>query len=315
MSTTAIGNTTALNNGFSNIVQFQRFSTNPMITTASSTTLGKNINGPSLIRVPDWVSTPLGRYYMYFAHHTGTYIRLAYADDLQGPWKIYNPGTLHLTSAETFYGHIGSPDVHIDDKAKLILMYFHGPARTKQGQWTGVASSKDGINFNAHNDLLGKFYFRVWKFHDFWYSIAKNNNEGWGELYRASSPFGPFKLRGNFLQGMRHAAVLVVKHTLLIFYSRVGDAPERILLSKIDMSSDWMTWSPTAPTDVLRPEYSYEGIQHPVKASIHGTAMDVQELRDPYVLIENDRLVIFYTGAGEKCICAAWQQYIRANHK
>src|SRR5262245_712640 len=38
---------------------------------------GDNINGPSLIRVPDWVEAPLGRYYLYFAHHRGTYIRMA----------------------------------------------------------------------------------------------------------------------------------------------------------------------------------------------------------------------------------------------
>ncbi|MBI2946207.1 MAG: hypothetical protein HYY23_01070, partial [Verrucomicrobia bacterium] len=40
---------------------------------------GNNINGPSLIRVPGWVKSPLGRYYLYFAHHSGQYIRLAYA--------------------------------------------------------------------------------------------------------------------------------------------------------------------------------------------------------------------------------------------
>jgi hypothetical protein len=28
---------------------------------------GKNINGPSLINVPDWVKAPLGKYYLYFA--------------------------------------------------------------------------------------------------------------------------------------------------------------------------------------------------------------------------------------------------------
>ena len=33
---------------------------------------GANINGPSLIKVPDWVSDRLGAYYLYFAHHTGT---------------------------------------------------------------------------------------------------------------------------------------------------------------------------------------------------------------------------------------------------
>jgi hypothetical protein len=42
-----------------------------------------NINWPSLIRVPDWVEDPLGRYYLYFSHHKGNHIRLAYADDFE----------------------------------------------------------------------------------------------------------------------------------------------------------------------------------------------------------------------------------------
>ena len=55
--------------------------------------MGSNINGPSLIRVPDWLPNPLGKYYLYFAHHKGEYIRLAYADDLSGPWTTYEAGT------------------------------------------------------------------------------------------------------------------------------------------------------------------------------------------------------------------------------
>ena len=50
--------------------------------TASACSLDiDNINGPTVIRVPPWVKRPLGRYYMYFAHHMGAFIRLAYADD------------------------------------------------------------------------------------------------------------------------------------------------------------------------------------------------------------------------------------------
>ena len=45
-----------------------------------------NINGPSLIKVPDWVENKLGNYYCYFAHHKGAYIRMAYADTLN--WSL-----------------------------------------------------------------------------------------------------------------------------------------------------------------------------------------------------------------------------------
>ena len=55
-----------------------------------------NVNGPSLIKVPDWIPNPLGKYYLYFAHHAGGFIRLAYSDDLFGEWTVHEAGTLHL---------------------------------------------------------------------------------------------------------------------------------------------------------------------------------------------------------------------------
>ena len=71
----------------------------PIITPDLHPSIGHNIQGPSLIRVPDWVSEPLGSYYLYFADHKGRYIRLAYADNLRGPWKIHPPGTLQLADS------------------------------------------------------------------------------------------------------------------------------------------------------------------------------------------------------------------------
>ena len=52
-----------------------RFLENPVITVDMDQRLKNeadhygyvNINGPSLIKVPDWVKNPLGNYYLYFA--------------------------------------------------------------------------------------------------------------------------------------------------------------------------------------------------------------------------------------------------------
>src|SRR3954449_2577217 len=71
-----------------------RLTQNPLITVASAPSLGDNVNGPSIVRVPSWIPHPLGRYYAYFGHHKGQYIRLAYADAIGGPWKIYEPGVV-----------------------------------------------------------------------------------------------------------------------------------------------------------------------------------------------------------------------------
>ena len=63
-------------------VSVQRLLDQPIITPDLHPSIGVNIQGPSLIRVPDWIERPLGTYYLYFADHKGRYIRLAYAADL-----------------------------------------------------------------------------------------------------------------------------------------------------------------------------------------------------------------------------------------
>jgi hypothetical protein len=70
-------------------VRATRFLENPLIRQSLPSSIGDNVNGPTVIRVPRWVERPLGRYYMYFAHHGGQFIRLAYADSVRGPWKVH----------------------------------------------------------------------------------------------------------------------------------------------------------------------------------------------------------------------------------
>jgi hypothetical protein len=85
----------------------QRFTDGPIVDISLSerlTSLAEregyiNINGPSIIAVPEWVENPLGKYYLYFSHHRGDSIRLAYADQIEGPWEIYEPGALSLSAS------------------------------------------------------------------------------------------------------------------------------------------------------------------------------------------------------------------------
>mgnify|MGYP006155857119 CR=1 FL=1 len=79
-------------------VRVNRLLDRPIITPSLYPTIGQNIQGPSLIRVPEWIEDPLGTYYLYFADHKGRYIRLAYADDLLGPWHVHPPGSLQIES-------------------------------------------------------------------------------------------------------------------------------------------------------------------------------------------------------------------------
>ncbi len=290
-------------------ISVQRSPQNPLLSFESSPSLGKNINGPSVIRVPDWIDSPLGKYYMYFGHHQGKFIRLAYADALEGPWKIYEPGTLQLADAKAFKGHIASPDVHVEEERQEIRMYFHGPAKDRQGQWTGVAVSKDGLHFKASEEYLGKFYFRVFEWQGFYYAIAKDWNSGWGELYRSKDGLTEFESRGTFIRMMRHCAVLLDGRQLIVFYTRKGDAPERIVAATVPLTDDWRDWRESEPIEVIEPEMEYEGIAYENKPSEYGSAIEVRQLRDPCVFQEGGRTYLFYSIAGEMGIAMAEIEY------
>jgi len=284
----------------------RRCAANPLITLESHEWRG-NINGPSVIRAPAWLGGeegPLAKYYMYAAHHHGKTIRLAYADALEGPWRVYKPGTLTLEdAAASFKGHIASPDVHVDRARREIRMYFHGPAKERRGQWTGVALSQDGLRFEASDEILGRFYFRVFPWRDAYYAISKGN--GWGCLYRSDDGLRDFEMREHFIERMRHCAVTRRGDTLLVFYSRLRDAPERIVAATVDLSGDWRDWRASAPIDVIAPDEDYEGARYPVKPSRYGSAKRVRQLRDPCIFEEGGRTYLFYTIAGEMGIAMA----------
>jgi hypothetical protein len=282
-----------------------RFVRNPIITKELSASLGENINGPSLIRVPSWLPKPLGRYYLYFAHHNGKFIRLAYADRLEGPWSIYEPGTLKLSETPCT-SHIASPDIHIDEKNRVIRMYFHGPVQGGR-QVSFVATSNDGLRFEASKEILGDSYFRLFEWRGCWYAMART-----GVLYRSRDGLTNFEPGGNPLRldttrtEARHVALKLDGAVLSVFHSNIGDSPERVLLSKIRLTEDWNSWRAAEPVTVLWPETPYEGIDLPLRPSQSGASVGrMRELRDPAIYREGSRCYLLYTVAGENGIAIA----------
>ncbi len=262
--------------------------------------MGDNVNGPSLVRVPDWLPDPLGRYYLYFAHHGGTYIRLAYADRLEGPWRTYGPGMLALEGALCEL-HVASPDVHVDHAEQRIRMYYHGVEPTG-AQVTRVALSADGIHFAARPEVLGTSYWRVFERGGWHYAVAMP-----GRVYRSADPLSGFE-EGHRLGApcMRHAAVMVSGHTLTVFYSRKGDRPERIMWAEVDLRKDWLDWRIEGPQTLLGPEAEWEGAALPLGSSRNGWAPGpVRQLRDPAVYSEDGRTYLLYSVAGEQGIAIA----------
>ena len=295
----------------------ERFAANPIIAPDMlPDSDGENINGPSLIRVPDWVDGAMGRYYLYFAHHEGTYIRLAYADDLAGPWTVHAPGTLRLedtvcndltASSYASYKHVASPDVHVDTEHRQIRMYFHcaayvgGPADEEDSyqQVTFAAVSRDGLNFTADSAPLGNSYFRMFRWNDAQYAVGMP-----GVFYRSADGLSGFEEGPTlFTPDMRHAAVLVRDHLLHVLYSVAGDNPERILIATIDLGPDWSHWAASDPAVLLEPERDWEGANLPSAPSLRGRATSrVRQLRDPAIFEEEGRTYLLYSVAGESGI-------------
>lgn len=294
----------------------KRLGHGPIIYPELDASIGTNINGPSLIRVPDWLPDRFGTYYLYFGHHQGKYIRLAYADRLEGPWTIYKPGTLQLKETPC-HGHIASPDVHIDNANQRIIMYYHGPILDKAtaaqtrltqrypmfgGQRTLVSSSEDGIHFKSDNEILGSSYWRVFTWNNVTYGLGMP-----GIFYRSSTWTADFGEGPTlFTEHMRHAAVYLRHNTLYVFFTNAGDCPEHMLASHIHLTDDWQMWTASEPESVLFPEQDYEGGDLPLEPSkrsaVHHRA---RQLRDPGVFKDGDRLFLLYAIAGEHGIALA----------
>jgi hypothetical protein len=277
----------------------------------------------------------LAAYYLYFADHKGSYIRMAYADALTGPWQVHPPGSLHLARSrfltappvpsaaelaafearyrrsggtishdvlsEITTPHIASPDVHVDTDGRRIVMYFHGLEGVGH-QVTRVATSVNGIDFTARPEVLGRSYFRVFQHEGKTYALAMP-----GILYRSRDGLSGFEEGPTlFNPNMRHAALLKHGTELLVFWTQVGDVPERILLSRIDLTDEWERWQDSAPIEVLRPERSWEGAGAPLTPSVRSTAYGmVNQLRDPAIFEEHGRVFLLYAVAGESGIAIA----------
>ena len=324
-------------------VRAQRFAENPLVTVRSDPSLGDDVNGPSVIKVPTWVKHPLGRYYMYFAHHRGKYVRLAYADSLHGPWKVYVPGVLNVSATAFYrpqpdppyeiygvYTHIASPEVMIDEAHQRIIMWVHGQFSDgkrwpddpiaahawlrKNGyrQVTQVTVSTDGLHFTAQPVISAEPYLRVFEHGGQYYGIARL-----GYMLHSTDPLQPFEGRANpfrdtpYSNKIRHVALFVDGDTLHIFLSAIGTAPESILHTTMQLSGDWKDWKVGDFEEVLKPEARYECPDWPVRPSevgeIYGAA---RQLRDPALYVQSispdlDRLTLFYTICGEQGVAAA----------
>jgi hypothetical protein len=189
----------------------------------------------------------------------------------------------------------------VDERNRRLLMYYHGLAG-KTAQYTRIAESPEGLSFRALPGIVHSNYLRTFHYRDTWYGLSMP-----GILYRSASGVDEFQPRSRrlFDPNMRHAGLWLRDDTLYVFWSRVGDAPESILVSAVDLSSaDWDDWQATGPQEVLRAELPWEGSELEVQSSLRGElGLPANELRDPYVFTDDDgQIVLLYVGSGERAI-------------
>lgn len=270
---------------------------------------GDNINGPACIAVPPWCEAPLGSYYLYFAHHRGNHIRLAFADSPQGPWEIHRAGVLDLATLPQCRDHVASPEVIVVPERQEIRLYFHALDPHSGTQLTFVAHSADGLRFTAAPRPIAPFYLRLVRWRQLWIGMSKGgaisiSQDGGNNFKTLHAPAFPASdAMANGQGDIRHVALVLESDRLWVLFSRIGDAPEHIRLGYIDLLRPIVAWKVEESVPLLLPEQGWEGADLPVSPSRSGAAIAPEHaLRDPAVLLTSEGNWLFYSYAGERGI-------------
>jgi hypothetical protein len=107
---------------------------------------------PSVVATGGRFRNPLGRYYLYYAPHDAPGgICMAFADDLQGPWKEYakNPLISREWAPHFKVSHVSGPHALWNETEKRVFLYFHG-----ENSETRLATSRDGIHFDYERTVI-----------------------------------------------------------------------------------------------------------------------------------------------------------------
>ena len=326
---------------------------------------GDNINGPCMIRIPSWIpnnrrANSNARYYLYFGHHDGDYIRMAWSRNPDGPFTLYransstgsrgvfdtNNTTISLDrGVQIPRNHVASPNVHVDNDNRRIIMYFHsgeyrfeGRRINRQVSW--VNTSDYGLDFRRRDTrevIFSASYLNVFEWDRDLYGF--HNDGGPVRARSFNSPWAPTnnyyngndlpdlwnRRSGNLFQDalgvsrstrrVRHTGTRVSGNNAQVFYSIRGDRPERIYVSNISLRSNWNNWRVNAPgNELLRAVGGWEGGQINIATSQGGAQDNVNQLRDPYPFQDSDgSLYLLYSGQGEEGIGIAAMESSRQN--
>jgi hypothetical protein len=158
-----------------------------------------------------------------------------------------------------------------------------------------------------HPAITKVSYLRVFPLDGYLYGMARL-----GQLLRSKQPLATFEIGANpfatgpYADRVRHVATLLRGRTLYVFFTGIGDAPERVMLSTLDLAGDWKSWKASLPVELLRPAAPYECPDLPnVPSAIGEIEGKARQLRDPEVFEEGGRTFLFYSICGEQGLAAA----------
>jgi hypothetical protein len=155
----------------------------------------------------------------------------------------------------------------------------------------------------------------VFRYDGYWYAMAKRgwlhrSKDGVSAFEEGPNPFPGVTERDGAENGpgIRHVAVDLVGNTLNVYFTNIGDMPERILRSSIELTPDWNQWKAGPPQLALKPETDYEGVDVPLaksnsgKAKGRGDAARENAVRDPAIFKDEGHTYLLYSVAGESGI-------------
>jgi hypothetical protein len=175
-------------------------------------------------------------------------------------------------------------------------------------QYTQTAVSSDGIHLQTRPGITAKTsYLRVFRWNGTYYGMGRLGVVGKSKDPLATFESGPNPFdHGPYARRVRHVAVLLRGSTLYVFFSAIGDAPEKIMLSTIALAGDWQNWRASTPLEVLAPREQYECVDlSPTPSQAGESEGPERALRDPALFEENGKVFLFYSVCGEQGIGGA----------
>src|SRR5262249_47227772 len=154
----------------------------------------------------------------------------------------------------------------------------------------------------AQPGITKESYLRVFRYGDRFYGMARL-----GKLLRATDPLavfenGPDPFRDTpYANKVRHVALALRGTRLYVLFTAIGDAPERLFVSAIDLTPDWNAWKVSTPIEVMRPETDYECAKLAIAPSEVGDVeVAVRQIRDPALFEDGGRTFLIYSTCGEQ---------------